>query len=189
MKIIHSIILIMTTVFSMTTVFADYKVYVQNKLGTDRNLTEFYGNLQTLAGINLINGNALTAPLLPNKSKLIASGQTSEQLILIDRSVSVKYLCASGGTDCWPQDYHGLGIPGFTLYCDNLGNYTINTADKILGNGVHAKTYSTTNLRFILNPDFTLTYRVIRKSEDGFTSKDEGNISIQIARSRCGWAT
>ncbi len=195
MKSIRYLILTIISLFTISIAFADFKVYVQSKLGTDKSVYEIWGQLLTDDGTDLLPNLdfVLIDPALQNNDNLLLGSVASDELVL--KNFQYIYQCEpdNQSIDCWDSSVDGISLPTQFMYCDlqgrGNGDIIINTADQSLGVSNQQIAYETKNVRIILNKDFTITYRVIRKSDDGHIARDEKNVSVLNARHRCQFAS
>ena len=161
---------------------ADYYIFLQNKLGDDRAVINLFSQITTDTGTVLGNPGQLNSPLLPNKLLRLGKNINSNSLSILNLMV-IEYQCIEnpGSTDCWSYDPDFLSVPNGPLSCNFLQNITIDTADKLVsGSGTTGQaTYETRQVRIVLNEDFTVSYRVIRRNTvTGKYARTEENMTI-----------
>lgn len=171
---------------------ADFNLFLQNKLGDDREVTYLFSEIMTDTGDIVGNPGRLDSPVQPDKLFRLTSKLDTDTLSILNL-MSIEYQCISnpGSTDCWSYDPDYLSFPNSPLYCDFKENIIVDTSDKIIsGAGTTGQiTYETKQVRIILNPDFTITYRVIRKnSVTGNYSRSEENMTLMNNGIACNLA-
>lgn len=161
---------------------AEFNIYLQNKLGDDRDVTYLFSEITTDTGNIIGNPGRLTDPVLPGKLLILAKKLNTNTLSILNLMV-IEYQCISnpGSTDCWSYDPDFLSFPNGPLYCDFKQNIIIDTSDKIVsGSGTTGQaTFETKQVRIVLNEDFTVSYRVLRRNSlTGVYSRTEENITV-----------
>lgn len=161
---------------------ADFNVYLQNKLGDDKELIHLFSEITTDSGDIFGNPGRLDAPVLPGKLLKLAKKLSTNSLSILNLMV-IEYQCGSnpGSSDCWSYDSDFLSFPNGPLYCDFKENIIIDTSDKIVsGSGDTGQTtYETTQVRIVLNEDFTVSYRVLRRNPvTGIYSITKENLTV-----------
>ena len=189
-KITKSILFLAMCLLLMAThARADFNIYLQNKLGDDREVTYLFSELTTDTGDMYGNPGYLASPVLPGKLLRLGRNINSNALNLFNLMV-IEYQCIENpnSTDCWSYDPDFLSFPNGPLSCEFLQDIVIDTSDKLVsGSGpLGQATFETRQVRIVLNKDFTVTYRVIRKNEiTGTFSRTEENITVANSGVAC----
>ena len=180
---------VICTIFLLLTALnanADFNIFLQNKLGADREVTYLFSEITTDTGAVLGNPGHFSSPLAPNKLLRIGTNVSSDSLNLLSLMV-IEYQCISNpnSTDCWSYDPDFLSFPNGPLSCelsqDILETIDIDTSDKIVsGSGTTGQAnYETRQVRIVLNEDFTVSYRVLRRnSVTGIYGRTEENVTV-----------
>ena len=168
--------------FFISNANADFNVYLQNKLGDEREVSYLFSEITTDTGDVIGNPGRLTAPVLYKKFLRLGKNLNTNMLNILNLMV-IEYQCGSnpGSTDCWSYDSDFLSFPNSPLYCDFKQNTIIDTSDKVVsGSGTTGQaTYETTQVRIVLNEDFTVSYRVLRRNPaTGIYGRMEENMTV-----------
>ena len=161
---------------------ADFYVFLQNKLGDDREVTYLFSQITNETGDVIGNPGRLSNALQPKKLLRLGSKQSTNTLEILNLMV-IEYRCIDNpnSTDCWSFDPDFLSFPNGPLSCDFMQNITIDTSDKIVsGSGTTGQaTYETQQVRIVLNKDFTVSYRVLRRNPaTGIWGRSEENMTV-----------